>query len=74
MKAAILSFSASIRSKLPWLPGTTATSAYGMWLARSRACSGVMRALRAPVIRRVGTRIWPSWSSVRTSGNFGSIR
>jgi hypothetical protein len=74
MKAAIWPFRASMRLKPPWLPGTTATCAFGMWLARSRACAGVMRALRAPVISRTGTVIAPSSSSVRTLGNFGSAR
>jgi hypothetical protein len=74
IKAAILSFSASIRLKPPWLPETMATSARGMRLARSRAWAGVTRALRAPVTRRTGTVIVPSSSSVRTTGFFGSER
>ncbi len=41
MKAAIRSFSSVIRLKPPWLPGTMATSACGMRLARSRAWAGV---------------------------------
>jgi hypothetical protein len=72
MKAAIRSFSSSIRLKPPWLPGTMATSACGMWLPRARACAGVMRALRAPVISRAGTSIARSSSSVRMAGNLGS--
>jgi len=72
MKAAIRSFSSSIRLKPPWLPGTMATSACGMTLPRARACAGVMRALRAPVISRAGTSIARSSSSVRMAGNLGS--
>jgi hypothetical protein len=37
MKAAIRSFSSSIRLKPPWLPGTMVTSACGMRLPRARA-------------------------------------
>jgi len=74
MKAAIRSFSPSIRSEPPWLPGTMATSAYGMRLPRARACTWVSIALRAPVISRTGTSIARSSSSVRMSGYFGSIR
>jgi hypothetical protein len=51
------SFSSLIRLKPPWLPGTIATSAFGIWPALSRACVGVMRALRAPVIWRTGTGV-----------------
>ena len=74
MKAAIRSFSSSIRLKPPWLPGTMVTSACGMRLPRARASAGVSRALRAPVISRTGTLIARSSSSVRMAGNFGSIR
>jgi len=74
MKAAIRSFSSSIRLKPPWLPGTMATSACGMRLPRARASAGVSKALRAPVISRTGTPIARSSSSVRMAGNFGSIR
>jgi hypothetical protein len=74
MNAAIRSFSSPIRSKPPWLPGTMATSACGMRLPRARASAGVSMALRAPVISSAGTVIERSSSSVRTPGNFGSIR
>jgi glutamate:GABA antiporter len=72
MKAAIRSFSSSIRLKPPWLPGTMATSACGMRLPRARASAGVSMALRAPATSRTGTSIARSSSSVRTPGNFGS--
>ena len=67
-------FSSSMRWKPPWLPGTMASSAWGMRLARARASAGVSMALRVPVISRAGTSIVRSSSSVRMPGNFGSIR